>query len=104
MRNVFCVDLWQLRSREESPRATIEGSMFSAEVMSSDHRLWALSLVDEDLRQILAIVSAIPEGVRLAEFPVHCEGAECWCRPRIAYVPGEILVDHKNLANGEFDS
>jgi len=78
--------------------------MFSAEPISEDCKLWALPLVGEDLRQILAIVGAIPEGIRLAEFPVHSDGAECWCRPRIAYVPGEIFVDHKNLENGEFDS
>ena len=57
-----------------------------------------------DVSAMLAVVDAIPDGMRLAEFPSHFEGAECWCRPRIAFVPGEIVVHHKNLAIGEFDT
>lgn len=51
-----------------------------------------------------AEVEAIPDGVRLAEFPTHCVGAQCWCRPYVSLVPGAIIVRHKNLDRGEFDS
>jgi hypothetical protein len=72
--------------------------------MSNDLQLGLLLPLDRDSGEMLAVVDAIPEGVRLAEFPVHSIGAVCWCRPSIEYVPGEIRVNHKNLANGEFDS
>ena len=49
-------------------------------------------------------VDAIPDGIRLAEFPVHGVGAQCWCRPYVSFVPGAIIVRHKNLDRGEFDS
>jgi hypothetical protein len=72
--------------------------------MNTDCQLCALPPLDEDLSVVLAVVDAIPEGMRVTEFPAHCRGPECWCRPRIAYALGQILVSHKNLANGEFDS
>lgn len=58
----------------------------------------------EDLSEIIDVLNAIPDGVRLADFPGHGSGAECWCRPRIDSALGQILVHHKNLAKGEFDS
>lgn len=58
----------------------------------------------EELSAMLDVLDAIPDGIQWAYFPSHCEGAECWCRPRIDVVIGEILVHHKNLAKGEFDS
>ena len=72
--------------------------------MSNDLQLGLFLTMVRNLGEILAVVDAIPEGMRLAEFPVHCIRAECWCRPRIDYAPGEICVNHKDLANGEFDS
>jgi hypothetical protein len=50
------------------------------------------------------VIEAIPDGIRLAYFPSHCEGVECWCRPQVDIFGGEVLVRHKNLADGEFDS
>jgi len=58
----------------------------------------------DDLSAMLAVTAAIPDGIRLAEFPTHCVGPACWCRPQVAFVPGEIVVYHKNLDRGEFDS
>jgi hypothetical protein len=58
----------------------------------------------EDLSAMLAVVAAIPDGMRLADFPTHCEGPECWCRPWVVVLLGEIIVHHKNLDKGEFDS
>lgn len=58
----------------------------------------------EDLEAMLAVVAAIPDGIRLSEFPTHCEGAECWCRPQVVVALGEIVVYHKNLDRGEFDT
>jgi len=72
--------------------------------MTNDRQLCALPPYDEDLSVMLAVVDAVPEGTSVTEFPAHCKGAECWCRPRIAYVRGEIHVIHKDLSNGEFDS
>ncbi len=51
-----------------------------------------------------SVVDAIPDGIRLAEFPSHCTGAGCWCRPYVSFVVGAIIVRHKDLDNGEFDS
>ncbi len=58
----------------------------------------------EDLSGLCEIINALPEGIRLARFPEHCEGPQCWCRPRVIWlVPGDTEVRHKDLANGEFD-
>jgi len=62
---------------------------------------WSL---DEELSTMLDILDAIPDGMHLADFPGHCESAECWCRPQVDVVLGKILVHHKNLAEGQFDS
>jgi len=60
-------------------------------------------LIYEDLSTMLAVVRAIPDGIRLATFPSHCEGAECWCRPRVVVEVATIRIDHKDLLNGDFD-
>ena len=52
---------------------------------------------------MLALHRAIPDGIRLAYFPSHCEGAECWCRPRVVLEIAAIRVHHKDLLNGDFD-
>jgi hypothetical protein len=61
-------------------------------------------LVHEDLSEMLAIVSAIPDGISLASFPTHSEGAECWCRPRVTFSADVMIVSHKDLSRGDFDS
>lgn len=58
----------------------------------------------EETTSLLDVLDAIPDGSRLADFPGHYEGADCWCRPRVDVVLGMILVHHKNLAEGQFDS
>ena len=58
----------------------------------------------EDLSEMLAIVGAIPDGIRLVNFPNHVDGSECWCRPRLSFTADMIIVDHKDLARGDFDS
>ena len=61
-------------------------------------------LVYEDLSEMLAIVSAIPDGISLASFPTHTEGADCWCRPRVTFSADAMIVSHKDLSQGDFDS
>ena len=61
-------------------------------------------LLNEDLMEMVAIVRAIPDGIRLAHFPSHFKGTECWCRPQIIFAVGSIVINHKYLAKGEFDS
>ena len=58
----------------------------------------------DEVSSILSVVQTIPDGVRLAVFPSHWEGADCWCRPHVDFVLGEFVVHHKNLAIGEFDT
>ncbi len=71
--------------------------------MSDELQVCAWPEYDE-LSAMLAVVDAIPDGIRLAEYPGHCVGAECWCRPYVSLVPGAIVVRHKNLDKREFDS
>ena len=60
--------------------------------------------VHEDLSEMLDIVSAIPDGMSLASFPSHSEGADCWCRPRVSFSADVMVVSHKDLSRGDFDS
>jgi hypothetical protein len=60
--------------------------------------------VQEDISEMLDIVSAIPDGMSLASFPSHCEGADCWCRPRVTFSADVMIVSHKDLSRGDFDS
>jgi len=57
---------------------------------------------DGELSTLLEVLYTIPDGTRLADFPSHYEGADCWCRPRVDVVLG--MIHHKNLAEGQFDS
>lgn len=59
--------------------------------------------VHEDLADMLDIVSAIPDGMSLASFPSHCEGPDCWCRPRVTFSADVMIVSHKDLSRGDFD-
>jgi hypothetical protein len=52
---------------------------------------------------MLATISAIPDGIRLANFPSHRDSAECWCRPQVALKEGIVIINHKNLHDGDFD-
>jgi hypothetical protein len=61
-------------------------------------------LVSEDTAEVLAAVSAIPDGIRLARFPGHTKGPECWCRPKVTFSADTIIVSHKDLNQGDFDS
>ena len=58
----------------------------------------------EDVSEMLAIVSAIPDGISLASFPSHAEGPECWCRPKVTFSADMMIVRHKDLSQGDFDS
>lgn len=64
----------------------------------------AVATQQEQFSAVLAMIHTIPEGMRLASFPAHWEGPDCWCRPHIVDRPGEILVQHRDLHKGEFDS
>jgi hypothetical protein len=50
------------------------------------------------------IIRAIPDGIRLANYPTHDETPACWCHPRLVWSVGGALLSHKNLHQGEFDS
>jgi len=60
-------------------------------------------LMYEDLAAMLTIINAIPDGIHLANFPNHCDGTECWCRPQVVFQVDKIVVSHKDLIKGEFD-
>jgi hypothetical protein len=70
---------------------------------TSESRLYQWPQHDE-LSAICDVLGAIPDGIHLAFFPSHSEGADCWCRPHVDVASGEILVHHKNFAEGGFDS
>lgn len=71
--------------------------------MFLENAIAALSEAEEYLADQIEIIEAIPEGMRLDTFPTHGDGPLCWCRPRIIFSAGQILLEHKNLLNGEFD-
>ena len=58
----------------------------------------------EYLEEQLEIIESIPEGMWVNSFPAHDESPLCWCRPRVTFLLGEMVLEHKNLLNGEFDS
>ena len=62
------------------------------------------SMAHEDLAEMLAAFSAIPEGILLANFPRHQAGPDCWCRPRLTYTTDSVIITHKDLSQGDFDS
>jgi hypothetical protein len=59
---------------------------------------------EEYLSEQLEIIDAIPEGMRLNSFPSHDDSSLCWCRPHVVFYAGELVLCHKDLLNGEFDS
>jgi hypothetical protein len=52
----------------------------------------------------LEVISAIPEGLRLAQYPTHDDDPSCWCHPRLVWSIGGVVLEHKDLHNGEFDA
>jgi hypothetical protein len=56
-----------------------------------------------DLGPEIAVIQAIPDGIRLDDFPCHLDGPQCWCRPQAIFVADEVLFAHKDLSRGEFD-
>jgi hypothetical protein len=71
--------------------------------MSDESKFRTQHRIDEDLSLMLATISAIPDGIRLANFPSHRDSAECWCRPQVALKEGIVIINHKNLHDGDFD-
>lgn len=63
----------------------------------------AASQSHEQMQAMLAALQAVPDFVRLGNFPDHCSGPVCWCRPRIVTGAVGFVVLHKDLTNGEFD-
>jgi len=51
----------------------------------------------------VAVLREIHDGMLLAYFPSHYDSPHCWCRPRVTVCVSEVLIQHKDLANGEFD-
>jgi hypothetical protein len=80
---------------------TIPSDPNEVSIQSKACSVW---LVHEDLSEMLAIVGAIPDGISLASFPTHSEGADCWCRPRVTFSADAMIVSHKDLTRGDFDS
>lgn len=60
-------------------------------------------LMYDDVSEMRAVLGAIPNGIRLAHFPTHCEGPQCWCRPKVILGCCVVTVTHKDLSHGEFD-
>jgi hypothetical protein len=42
--------------------------------------------------------------MHLLEFPSHYEGTNCWCRPEVIATDTVLVINHKDLRRGEFDS
>lgn len=63
----------------------------------------AASQSHEQMQAVLTALQAVPDFVRLGNFPEHCSGPVCWCRPRILLGIQGFAVLHKDLSNGEFD-
>jgi len=74
--------------------ATEAATKAAADVASQSH---------EQMQAVLAALEAVPDFVRLGNFPEHCSGPICWCRPRILIGIQGFAVLHKDLTNGEFD-
>lgn len=72
--------------------------------MGNDTQQVSIPDMSVDLSEMLAIVNAIPDGVRLFDFPGHMEGADCWCRPKLSFTADVTIVSHKDLSRGDFDS
>jgi len=58
----------------------------------------------EQLPSVLAEISSIPDGIHLLDYPGHYDGANCWCRPEIIATGTMLVINHKDLRRGEFDS
>lgn len=58
----------------------------------------------EYLSSVLAEIGSIPEEMHLLEFPAHYEGANCWCRPEVIATDAVLVINHKDLRKGDFDS
>jgi hypothetical protein len=71
--------------------------------MSTENKTAGPSKTGEYNSAEIEIIDAIPEGMRLYTFPSHGDGPLCWCRPRVIFIAGEVVFEHKNLLNGEFD-
>jgi len=63
----------------------------------------AASQSHEQMQAVLAALQSVPDFVRLGNFPEHCSGPVCWCRPHIVVGIQGFAVLHKDLTNGEFD-
>ena len=61
------------------------------------------SQANEQMQATLDALKMVPDFVRLGNFPDHCSGPVCWCRPRIVVGIQGFAVVHKDLSNGEFD-
>jgi len=71
--------------------------------MPFENEMAALSEAHQYQADQVEIIEAIPEGIQLYKFPSHCDGSLCWCRPRVVFTAGKILLEHKDLLKGEFD-
>lgn len=58
----------------------------------------------QELDKFLSTLQSLPDFVRLTNFPDHCFGPVCWCRPDVISGAFGFIVRHKNLSIGEFDS
>lgn len=58
----------------------------------------------EYLPSVLAEIGLIPDGMHLLDYPGHYDGANCWCRPEVIAAGSVLVINHKDLRRGEFDS
>jgi hypothetical protein len=74
------------------------------EIIQGEYQPLGESLTPEYVPAILAEINSIPDGIHLVNFPGHYDTSDCWCRPTVVAIEGLILVNHKDLNRGEFDS
>ena len=60
--------------------------------------------LQEYVAEQVDIIRAIPEGLRLAEYPTHDDTSSCWCHPRLVWSASGFALAHKDLDHGEFES
>jgi hypothetical protein len=71
--------------------------------VAMEPEVFTRAMLYDELSSVLAIICAIPDGMRLGNFPSHVEGPDCWCRPQVTFTVDALIVNHKDLNKGEFD-
>jgi len=79
-------------------------AMMKQSISPNELKVVTQSVMYDDVSSMLAVLGAIPDGLSLFNFPGHWEGTDCWCRPHVTVLGDSVIVSHKDLEKGEFDS